>query len=112
EGAERVSGIAGSIASMVSVTTGVAAAVAAALGDLAEAVVVANTDTALDAITVLRDDELGRSGLVVTDAEAIAERWPQLPTGARYLIDVVSATEPIQDTLRQIGRASCRERGA
>src|SRR5699024_7745225 len=39
---------------------------------------------------------------VVTDAEAIAERWPQLPTGARYLIDVVSATEPIQDTLRRV----------
>ena len=102
EGAERVSGIVGSIASMVTVTTGFEAAVAAALGDLAEAVVVANTDTALDAITVLRDDELGRSGLVVTDAEAIAERWPQLPTGARYLIDVVSATEPIQDTLRRL----------
>lgn len=102
EGTDRVSGIVGSIASMVTVTTGFEAAVAAALGDLAEAVVVANTATALDAITVLRDDELGRSGLVVTDTAEVPDSWPELPAGACYLTEVISVPNSMQHTLRRI----------
>src|SRR5699024_7810210 len=92
----------GSLASMVTVTAGYETAVAAAFGDLAEAVVVTDNDAAVEAIGVLRTHELGRSGLVLSNAPDAGHRWPQLPDYARYLSDVVSAPEAMRHALHRM----------
>ncbi len=65
---DAVSGLRGSVAALLDVDHGYETAVAAALGAAADAVVVTGTDAALDAIGHLKDDDLGRAGLVLGSA--------------------------------------------
>ncbi|MDN5570653.1 MAG: AAA family ATPase, partial [Propionibacteriaceae bacterium] len=91
-------GVLGSVAALVTVDAGYEGAVAAALGNAAEAVAVADVDTAVAAFGHLKADDLGRAGLLLGDPEdsggsGIAGRadWPDLPAGVRYAVDAVSA---------------------
>ena len=67
---ERVSGLLGSVAALVSVRPGHEAAVAAALGTAADAVAVVDLQAAVGAIQHLKDADLGRAGLVLGGADA------------------------------------------
>ncbi len=89
-------GVLGAVAALVQVAPGSEAAVAAALGGVADAVAVASPSEAATALARLRSDDAGRAGLLVGGAAVDGWRgdrapWPDLPVGARWAIDLVTA---------------------
>lgn len=99
---DQVSGLLGSVAAVLSVRAGHETAVAAALGSAADAVVVTGADAAVDAITHLKGDDLGRAGLLLGGAPAQTRDWPGLPEGATYAIDVVEAPDELSGALTRL----------
>jgi chromosome segregation protein len=89
-------GVLGSVAALLRVPAGEEAAITAALGPAAEAVVVTGPDAAADALAHLRASDAGRAGLVVTGTPATA-RTPlgEAPSGTRWAADLVSAPGPL-----------------
>jgi chromosome segregation protein len=86
----QVDGLRGSIAALLAVEPGWEAAVATALGVAADALAVESVDDAVAALRRLRDDDLGRAGLLVATSDSEhAEGLPRLPDGFRYLVEMV-----------------------
>jgi chromosome segregation protein len=89
---EAVAGLRGSVAALVAVEPGWEAAVATALGPAADAVALESVDDAVAALRRLREEDLGRAGMLVTSASGIdGDPLPPLPRGFRYLADLVIA---------------------
>ncbi len=88
--AARLAGIRGLVAEHVQVLPGFEAAVAAALGSVADAVLVASRDSAIDALSHARLRELGRVELLLEDAGAddgaIALTLPEGAVAARSVV--------------------------
>ncbi len=93
-------GVAGALSERLAVHPGDEVAVAAALGGLAEAVVVTGPRAAADALEHLADTAGGRVGLLVAGAPAggSADR-PALPAGARWVADLVDAPDDLRPAL-------------
>ncbi|MDP3711447.1 MAG: chromosome segregation protein SMC [Mycobacteriales bacterium] len=90
-------GVLGSVASIVSVQAGHEAAVAAALGAVADAVAVASPADAARALQRLKDDDSGRAGLLVGGGPLVDEpAWPALPTGAQWAVDLVDVPSSLR----------------
>ncbi|MCU1516860.1 MAG: chromosome segregation protein [Pseudarthrobacter sp.] len=94
-------GVVGSLAASLNVEPGCEAAIAAALGEAAEAVVVRGADVAAAVVRLLKDDDAGRASLLLAPA-AEARDTPEgrqgtgpLPAGARWAADLVSAADGI-----------------
>ena len=89
----RLPGVLGSVADLLTVEAGHEAAVAGALGTIADAVAVGSTDDAVRALETLKLDDGGRAGLLVGAGgdPAPSAPLPQLPAGARWALDVVTA---------------------
>ncbi|MDT4914311.1 MAG: chromosome segregation protein, partial [Pseudonocardiales bacterium] len=90
----RLPGVLGSVAALLTVAPGHEAAVAAALGTLADAVAVESLGDAVQALEILKADDGGRAGLLVgaPDARTTADRpLPTLPPGGLWAVDVVQA---------------------
>ncbi|MFI2703384.1 chromosome segregation protein SMC [Cellulosimicrobium composti] len=88
-------GVLGSLAALLGVEAGYEDAVAAALGPAADAVAVESVDAAVDALRYLRTEDAGRAGLVVAGDAAGEDGTPAgvtLPDGARWAVDVVTAS--------------------
>ncbi|WP_370291439.1 chromosome segregation protein SMC [Nocardioides sp.] len=100
---EEITGLLGSVAALVSVRTGFEAAVAAALGAAADAIAVRDADVAVGALERLRNDDLGRAGLLVGNAPAVAPlAGVDLPPGAvpaREVVDCPADVRPALDRL-------------
>lgn len=73
---DRLPGVLGSLAAQLHVEHGAQAAVAAALGDVADAVVVRGVADAVSSLLLLKEQDAGRAALVVVDGR------PGLPTTA------------------------------
>jgi chromosome segregation protein len=94
-----LAGVAGTLAAALTVEPGYEAAIAAALGDASEAIVVEDPEAAAAVVQLLKDDDAGRASLLLESAagarNAGAEADPApsgpLPPGARWANDVVSA---------------------
>lgn len=99
---DSVSGLMGSVAALLSVRHGYEAAVAAALGSAADAVAVTDTDAAVAAMRHLREDDLGRAGLLVGGAPAGDRSWPALPDGATYVLDVIEGPTSLDGALTRL----------
>ena len=103
---EQVPGLLGSVAALLNVEAGYEAAVAAALGPAADAVVVTGAQAAVSAIGHLKDQDLGRAGLLLGGDGAAEQDWPALPEGTRYALDVVSCPGELRgavtSALRQV----------
>ena len=97
-----VPGLMGSVAALLSVRAGYEAAVAAALGTAADAVVVTGADAALDAIAHLKDDDLGRAGMLLGGGPARSATRPSLPADAIYALDVVEAPAELVPALARL----------
>ncbi len=69
---DRLPGLLGSVAALLTVEPGHEVALAAALGGLADAVAVAGADDALAALRLLKDDDAGRAGLLIGSVPAPA----------------------------------------
>jgi chromosome segregation protein len=85
-------GIRGLVASHMRIDAGFEAAISAALGTLADAIVADNRSDALSAIEHLKSNNGGRVELVVADVESKVKptNLPQIP-GTRNAVDVVDA---------------------
>ncbi|MEV0791281.1 chromosome segregation protein SMC [Kribbella sp. NPDC050459] len=102
---EQVNGLMGSVAALLSVRSGYETAIAAALGEAADAVAVTHTDAALHAVGHLKEHDLGRAGLLLGDAPTDDYAlWPALPYGASYAVDVVDCPETLRPALRRLLR--------
>ncbi|MEZ0578829.1 chromosome segregation protein SMC [Nocardioides sp. MH1] len=99
---DRLSGLLGSVAALVSVRSGYEAAVASALGSAADAVAVTDADAAVAAIHHLKDDDLGRAGLLLGGGEADRSGWPTLPAGTSYAADVVECPSEVRPALTRL----------
>ncbi|ABL82775.1 MULTISPECIES: chromosome segregation protein SMC [unclassified Nocardioides] len=103
---ESVSGLLGSVAALLTVHSGFEAAVAQALGSAADAVAVADADAAVRAIGHLKDDDLGRAGMMLGGGPALvdgADRdWPALPGHASYAVDVVDCPDALRPALTRL----------
>ena len=99
---DSVNGMLGSVAALLSVQQGYEAAVAAALGSAADAVAVRDVDSAIGAIAHLKDDDLGRAGILLGGAEVDDAAWPGLPSGATYAMDVVECPAELRPALARL----------
>jgi chromosome segregation protein len=99
---DSVNGLLGSVAALLSVRQGYEAAVAAALGSAADAVAVRDVDSAIGAIAHLKDDDLGRAGILLGGATVDDSAWPGLPAGATYAMDVVECPEDLRPALTRL----------
>ncbi|MBV9845316.1 MAG: AAA family ATPase, partial [Kutzneria sp.] len=100
---DRLPGLLGSVAALLTVEPGAEAALAAALGPVADAVAVAGGDDAVAALRLLRSGDAGRAGVLVGGAGGLDGRdgWPMLPAGARWAVDLVRAPEPLLPAVRR-----------
>ena len=75
---DRLDGLLGSVAALVSVHAGYETAIAAALGAAADAVAVAGLDAAVVAFDHLKAEDLGRAGLLLAGAGPTEQPadWP------------------------------------
>ena len=101
---ERVTGLMGSLAAMLTVRRGYETAVAAALGSAADGVAVADVTSAVDALAQLKGAELGRTTMVIATACVDDADWPQLPADAEYAIDVIDVPDRLEPTMRLLLR--------
>ncbi|MEO8283095.1 MAG: chromosome segregation protein SMC [Pseudarthrobacter sp.] len=89
-------GVAGTLAARLAVEPGYETAIAAALGEASEAIVVLNPEVAAAVVKLLKDDDAGRAVLLL-ESSATAHRNPatadSLPAGARRAVDLVSVDE-------------------
>ncbi|TYP86014.1 chromosome segregation protein SMC [Blastococcus xanthinilyticus] len=96
-----LAGVLGPLTEQLTVAPGDEVAVAAALGGMADAVVVSGVAEAAAALAHLTRTEGGRAGLLVTGGLPPVPRdgWPELPAGARWALDAVEAPEPLRPAL-------------
>ncbi len=87
--AAKLTGIRGIVADHIQVKPGYEAAIAAALGSLADGVLAEDRDTAIDAVAHAKQHDLGRVEIVVADSSAMAPAWPTLPgiVAAQSVVD-------------------------
>ena len=97
-----VSGLLGSVAALLSVRSGFETAVAGALGSAADAVAVRDADAAVEAIGLLKTDDLGRAGLLLGGGAATDRDWPGLPGHATYAVDVVDCPADLGGALSRL----------
>ncbi len=103
---ESVSGLLGSVAALLSVRSGFETAVAGALGSAADAVAVRDADAAVEALGLLKTDDLGRAGLLLgggsVDDGPTDRDWPGLPGHATYAVDVVDCPGDLREALSRL----------
>ncbi|WP_091733050.1 chromosome segregation protein SMC [Nocardioides scoriae] len=99
---ERLDGLLGSVAAVLSVRSGFERAVAAALGAASDAVVVRDLDSAVGAIDHLKDDDLGRAGLLVGGGAPDSAAPASLPSGATYAVDVVECPDDVRAAVARL----------
>ncbi|MEO8261098.1 MAG: chromosome segregation protein SMC [Pseudolysinimonas sp.] len=94
-------GIRGLVAEHMQVRAGYEAAIAAALGSLADAVLADDRDSAIDALQSARSSEAGRVEIVVADAGGAAA-LTGLPSGAESAADLVTAPDGVRGLLARV----------
>lgn len=96
---DRLSGVLGTVAALVTVEHGAETAVAAALGAASDAIAVADVGSAVDALRLLRKDDAGRAGILVGDTAGVPVSgpadWPALPPSAVYAVRLLTAPEDL-----------------
>ncbi|GAA2092714.1 chromosome segregation protein SMC [Actinomadura alba] len=100
--ASDLDGVLGTVAALLAVEPGAEVAVAAALGAAAEAVAVASLDTAQAALTLLRDKDSGRAGVVVGDGPAPGVARAPLPGDARHARDLITAPDSVRAAIEHL----------
>jgi len=88
----ELTGLLGSVASVLEVDAGFEAAMAAALGPAADAVAVTGTAAAAASLRLLRENDSGRAGMMIGGARVAVDRtqWPALPSGCAWALDHVT----------------------
>ncbi|MFJ5860343.1 chromosome segregation protein SMC [Pseudarthrobacter sp. NPDC092439] len=101
-----LAGVRGSLAGAIEVESGYEAAVAAALGEAAEAVLVDSPETAVALLGLLKADDAGRAALLLAPAPNGEAQpgppLPGLPAGAVPAADVVDGDGHFADQVRHL----------
>lgn len=98
---QRLDGVLGSVAALLTVRHGYETAVASALGAAADAVAVSDADAAVAAITHLKDDDLGRARLVLAGRPADdAER--AAVSGGTWAADAVECPDDLRGAVGRL----------
>ncbi|MBK4346189.1 chromosome segregation protein SMC [Lacisediminihabitans changchengi] len=97
----RLAGIRGLVAENVQVQPGYEAAIAAALGSLADAVLAENRDAAIDALAHAGEADFGRIELVIADSDTDAVA-PATGPGVVSALSVVTAPDGVKAILRDV----------
>ncbi|MGY1735526.1 chromosome segregation protein SMC [Geodermatophilus sp. SYSU D00684] len=99
--ASGLPGVVGPVTERITVAPGAEVPLAAALGGLAEAVVVTGVAEATAVLGQLRDTDAGRAGLLVTGGPPPLPRegWPALPEGLSWALDLVEAPAELHPAL-------------
>ncbi|MCP2316980.1 condensin subunit Smc [Nocardia amikacinitolerans] len=92
----RADGLLGALSGLLRVHTGFEAAVAAALGPLADAVAADTEDSAHAAVRALKEADGGRAALVFGATHAARATGGVLPGSARWLVDVVECPDSVR----------------
>ena len=102
--ADERHGIVGSVASLLQVSGGHEAAIAAALGWAGDALAVESVGHAAQALTTLREEDAGRASFLVGQSAAPVEpaAWPALDDGAVWARAVVDAPERVRPAVEQL----------
>ena len=98
----QVPGVIGALAEHLHIDGGAEHAVAAVLGELANAIVVRGRSSAVDAIAVLKETDAGRAALVVVDDAGVPPMAAGAPPAGRWLRDLVRCDDlvrPVVDSL-------------
>jgi chromosome segregation protein len=101
--ADDVPGLLGSVSALLAVDAGYEAALAAALGGLADAVAVASVDDATAAVRLLKEQDAGRAELLVA-ASGEDDETPagiSLPPSARFAHEVVRTTDALRPAVQR-----------
>ena len=103
-GDDDLRGVLGSVAALMTVSPGFEDAVAAALGQAADALAVESVDTAVDVVRWLRMQDAGRATLVIgTEGNDVVPRAEvPLPAPARWALDVVKTTEALRGAIAHL----------
>ncbi len=100
---DRLDGLLGSVAALISVRPGSEVAIAAALGAAADAVAVTGLDAAVHAFDHLKAEDLGRAGLLLgTGAPADTAGWPDLPGSATYATSLVECAPTLRPAIERL----------
>ncbi len=100
---DRLSGVLGSVAALVTVRPGYEAALAAALGTAADAVAVDGLDAAVGALRLLKDDDAGQAPLLVGSAAGtVPAALAGLPAAAVAAADLVQAPTHVAAAVRRV----------
>jgi chromosome segregation protein len=106
---DRLSGLLGSVAAILTVEQGAEAAIAAALGLAADAVGVSSGDCAVNAIRLLKAEDKGRAAILIggapSEPSAAELNLPSLPPTARYAIELVNVPVELRPALQRLLRA-------
>ncbi|MDP1876839.1 MAG: chromosome segregation protein SMC, partial [Actinomycetota bacterium] len=100
--ADEVTGVLGSLASLLHVDAGAQTAVAAALGDVADAVVVTGVAAAQRAVVLLKDEDAGRAAIVIADSERPRAERPSVREAGRPLLDLVQCDESLRPVVAHL----------
>jgi chromosome segregation protein len=101
---EKLPGVLGSVAALLTVRPGAEVALAAALGAIADAVAVSGGEDAVSALKLLRDNDAGRAGLLVggVDMSTVDKSgWPALPFGAAWAVDLVEVPQGLRGAVHR-----------
>jgi len=99
---ERLPGLLGSVAALLSVEPGHEAALATALGGLADAVAVAAPLDADAALRLLKSQDAGRASMLIGGVAlppVDRSSWPMLSGSARWALDLVTGPPALQPAL-------------
>ncbi len=99
-GEDRPAGVLGSVADLLTITTGYENAIAAALGPLADAAAVESVDAGVDAVRQVRDAEAGEARLLVAGATQ-ASSAGAAPVGT-WAADLVQAKAELSPTIDRL----------
>ena len=102
DAADRVPGLLGTVAELLSVQAGHEAAIATALGGLADAVAVDGADAAVHALSVLRAEDAGRATVLIGDPVGRRAERPSLPDVAQWALDLVTAPPPLSGVVERL----------
>ncbi|MFD6513883.1 chromosome segregation protein SMC [Rhodococcus sp. NPDC060176] len=90
-----------SLAGLIHVEPGYEAAIAAAMGPAADAVVAQSLDSARSAVASLADQDGGRASLIVSGEPAI-KREAEIAPGSRHAVDVIDCPDELRAGLTAI----------
>ncbi|MFW6694253.1 chromosome segregation protein SMC [Streptomyces sp. MAR4 CNX-425] len=99
---DKLTGVLGPAAELLTVAPGYEVAVAAALGAAADALAVTGPAAAADALRLLRKHDAGRAALLIGDAPYEPQPDGALPPGARHLAALVTGPDPLLPAVRRL----------